>query len=125
VSAASSSASLAADESIAQAFGCFVLSPRGFLASDEPDATEGMRTAARVLTSSPALRARQREILDRYTSALAAFVAAVSAEPSSAPARRSFATEPRRPRWLGANTRTCFSVRLANGGPSEVAFSWC
>ena len=64
------------DESIAQAFGRFVLSPRGFLASDEPDATEGMRTAARVLTSSSALRARQREILDRYTSTLAAFIAA-------------------------------------------------
>ncbi len=64
------------DESIAQAFGRFVLRPRGFLASDEPEATEGMRTAARVLTSSPALQARQREILDRYTSTLAAFVAA-------------------------------------------------
>ena len=64
------------DESIAQAFGRFVLRPRGFLGSDEPDATEGMRTAARVLTSSPALRARQREILDRYTSALAEFIAA-------------------------------------------------
>jgi AcrR family transcriptional regulator len=64
------------DESIAQAFGRFVLRPRGFLGSDEPDATEGMRTAARVLTSSPSLRARQREILDHYTSALAAFIAA-------------------------------------------------
>ena len=62
-------------ESIVQAFGRFVLRPRGFLASDDPAATEGMRAAARVLTGSPALMARQREILDRYTDTLAAFVA--------------------------------------------------
>jgi AcrR family transcriptional regulator len=62
-------------ESIVQAFGRFVLRPRGFLASDDPAATEGMRAAARVLTGSPALMARQREILDRYTDTLAALLA--------------------------------------------------
>jgi AcrR family transcriptional regulator len=62
-------------ESVVQAFGRFVLRPRGFLASDEPAATEGMRAAARVLTGSPALIARQREILDRYTDTLAALLA--------------------------------------------------
>jgi AcrR family transcriptional regulator len=62
-------------ESIVQAFGRFVLEPRGFLASDDPGATEGMRTVARVITGSPALLAREREILEGYTSTLAGFIA--------------------------------------------------
>jgi AcrR family transcriptional regulator len=62
-------------ETIVEAFGRFVLRPRGYLASDDPSATEGMRAAARLITGSPALLAREREILDRYTDALAAFLA--------------------------------------------------
>jgi len=65
----------AEDESIVAAFGRFVLRPRGYLASDDPDATEGMRATARLITGSPALLAREREILDRYTDALGAFLA--------------------------------------------------
>ena len=63
------------EESLVQAFGRFVLRPRGFLGSDAPDANERMQAIARVMTGSPALLARQREILESYTSALAAFVA--------------------------------------------------
>jgi AcrR family transcriptional regulator len=63
------------EESIVQAFGRFVLEPRGFLASDDPGATEGMRAVARVITASPALLAREREILESYTSTLAGFIA--------------------------------------------------
>ena len=62
-------------ESIVQAFGRFVLKPRGFLGSDDPRASEGLRTVARVMTSSQALMARQREILESYTSSLAALIA--------------------------------------------------
>lgn len=62
-------------ESIVHAFGRFVLKPRGFLASDDPEANEGMRSAARVITGSPALLAREREILESYTDSLAALVA--------------------------------------------------
>jgi len=62
-------------ESIVQAFGRFALQPRGFLMSDDPAATEGMRAAARVITGSPALQARQHEIFDRFTTTLAAFIA--------------------------------------------------
>jgi AcrR family transcriptional regulator len=62
-------------ESIVEAFGRFVLRPRGFLASDDLLATEGMRATARLITGSPALLAREREILDRYTDTLAAFLA--------------------------------------------------
>jgi AcrR family transcriptional regulator len=63
-------------EAIVEAFGRFVLRPRGYLASDDPVATEGMRATARLITGSPALLAREREILDRYTDGLAAFLAA-------------------------------------------------
>ena len=62
-------------ESIVQAFGRFVLKPRGYLASDDPGADEGMRAAARVITGSPALLAREREILESYTETLAALIA--------------------------------------------------
>ncbi len=62
-------------ESIVQAFGRFALEPRGFLVSDDPSATEGMRAAARIITGSPALIAREREIFERYTGTLAAFIA--------------------------------------------------
>jgi AcrR family transcriptional regulator len=63
------------DESIVKAFGRFVLKPRGFLASNDPGATDGMRAAARVITGSPALLAREREILESYTNTLASFIA--------------------------------------------------
>jgi AcrR family transcriptional regulator len=65
----------ATGESVVQAFGRFALEPRGFLASDDPRADEGMRTVARVMTGSPALVARQRQILEGYTTALAAYIA--------------------------------------------------
>jgi AcrR family transcriptional regulator len=64
-----------AGESIVHAFGRFVLTPRGFLASDDPEADERMRSAARVITGSAALLAREREILESYTDSLAALVA--------------------------------------------------
>jgi AcrR family transcriptional regulator len=62
-------------ESIVQAFGRFALKPRGFLATDDRAATEGMRTVARVMTGSPSLQARQRDIFERYTATLASFIA--------------------------------------------------
>jgi AcrR family transcriptional regulator len=62
-------------ESIVQAFGRFVLEPRGLLASNDPAANEGMRTVARVFADSPALLAREREILEGYTGTLAAHIA--------------------------------------------------
>lgn len=65
----------AEDESIVAAFGRFVLRARGYLASDDPAATAGMRATARLITGSPALLAREREILDRYTDALGTFLA--------------------------------------------------
>ncbi len=62
-------------ESMVDAFGRFVLRPRGYLASDDPVATEGMRAAARLITGSQALLTREREILDRYTDTVARYLA--------------------------------------------------
>lgn len=62
-------------ESLVQAFGRFVLQARGALASDDPEATETMRTAARVITGSRSLLARERDILDSYTTTLAPSIA--------------------------------------------------
>jgi AcrR family transcriptional regulator len=62
-------------ESIVEAFGRFAIQPRGFLADDDARATEGMREAARIITGSPALLARERQIFERYTDTVAAFIA--------------------------------------------------
>jgi AcrR family transcriptional regulator len=62
-------------ESIVEAFGRFVLRPRGFLGSDDEAASEGMHRVARVMTGSPSLQAREREIIDRYTSTVASLIA--------------------------------------------------
>jgi AcrR family transcriptional regulator len=64
-----------AGDSIVAAFGRFALTPRGYLASNEPAANEGMRTAARVITGSSALLARERQIFERFTGTLAALLA--------------------------------------------------
>jgi AcrR family transcriptional regulator len=63
-------------ETVVEAFGRFALQPRGFLTSNAPEANEDMRAVARVMTGSVALQTRQREILDGYTDALAALLAA-------------------------------------------------
>jgi AcrR family transcriptional regulator len=60
--------------SIVQAFGRFVLEPRGFLKEDagSPATREEIIS---MFTESPSLVAREREILDRYARALAALIA--------------------------------------------------
>jgi AcrR family transcriptional regulator len=64
-----------AGESLLSAFRRFILTPRGFLASDDPDAARQLRAISQVIAQSPALLARERQILDRYTSALADLIA--------------------------------------------------
>jgi AcrR family transcriptional regulator len=60
-------------ESVLAAFGRFVLKPSGLLA--RKDAGEQLRTVTRVITTSPALLAREEQILARYTASLAALIA--------------------------------------------------
>ena len=60
------------------AFADFMLQSRGVLAfgdSRDPEATEQLRTITRVITSSPALLARERQVFARYTESLAALLA--------------------------------------------------
>jgi AcrR family transcriptional regulator len=67
-------------ESALSAFGQFVLKPRGVLALDEDadpaEATRQLQQITRVITDSPALLAREREIFARYTASLAQLLAA-------------------------------------------------
>ena len=60
-------------ESVLSAFRRFVLERSGRLAAD--DVAEIIATAARIVSASPALQAREREIVARYTDSLAALIA--------------------------------------------------
>jgi AcrR family transcriptional regulator len=62
-------------ESIVDAVGRFFLQPRGFLASDDPQAVARLLEITRMVAESPALLAREREILSRYTDSLARLIA--------------------------------------------------
>ena len=62
-------------ESILTAFGRFVLSPRGLLAQTDADAVEQLARLTRMITESPALLAREHQIMERYTDSLAALLA--------------------------------------------------
>jgi AcrR family transcriptional regulator len=58
------------------AFGDFLLQPRGVFALEDTDAaTEQLRTITRVITESPALLARERQVFARYTESLAGLIA--------------------------------------------------
>ena len=62
----------AVGESILSAFGRFVLKRRGMLAQEDPEAVEQLAALTRMITESPALLARERQVFERYTSSLAA-----------------------------------------------------
>jgi AcrR family transcriptional regulator len=72
-----------AGEPIIRAFGRFITTPRGLLAARDPQQVEHLAAIARVITESPALLARERQIYARYTEALAQlFAAETRAAPS-------------------------------------------
>jgi AcrR family transcriptional regulator len=58
------------------AFGEFLLGRRGLLGRPDREAREQLAAMARMITGSPALLAREREIFARYTDSLAALLAA-------------------------------------------------
>jgi AcrR family transcriptional regulator len=64
-----------AGESVLEAFGRFVLQPRGLLAATDPEAIEHLSAITRTITQSPALLAREQRIFDRYTASLAELLA--------------------------------------------------
>jgi AcrR family transcriptional regulator len=79
-------------ESVLAAFRGFVLEPRGFLASRDDESAKQLEAVSRMIATSPALLAREREILARYTDALAALIAEET---------RAEAGDPRP--WVAAN----------------------
>jgi AcrR family transcriptional regulator len=65
-----------AGESIVAAFGRFVLTPRGLLASSDQEAVTELTKVTRVIAESRALQIREREIYERYVRSLADVIAA-------------------------------------------------
>jgi AcrR family transcriptional regulator len=62
-------------ETILQAFGRFVLQPRGFLATKDQQSAKRLLEISRMIAQSPALLAREQQILARYTNSLAREIA--------------------------------------------------
>jgi AcrR family transcriptional regulator len=63
-------------ESALAAFGRFVVEPRGWLVSKDPEATQRLTEITRVIDASPELIARENEVFARYTQSLAELLAA-------------------------------------------------
>src|SRR3954468_16018733 len=63
-------------ESILSAFGRFLLVQRGLLGQADPAAREQLAALTRMITESPALLAREQQILAGYTDSLASVIAA-------------------------------------------------
>lgn len=64
-----------AGESVLDAFSRFVLAPRGLLAGTDRASAARLVTITRVISNSPALLARERQIYARYTDSLAEVIA--------------------------------------------------
>jgi AcrR family transcriptional regulator len=62
-------------EPVLTGFSRFILKPRGFLAATDAGAAEELASVSRVIANSPALLAREAQILARYTDALASLIA--------------------------------------------------
>jgi len=66
-------------ETVFEAFARFIVEPRGVFAMRGPDeareATKLLRTTNRIITESPALLARERQIFARYTASLTELIA--------------------------------------------------
>jgi AcrR family transcriptional regulator len=72
-----------AGQSVVEAFGEFILEPRGFLGEADDKRAAELVAVTRMIEASPALRAREQQVLARYTDALAELIAA---ETSASPA---------------------------------------
>jgi AcrR family transcriptional regulator len=62
-------------QSVIDAFAGFLLGQGGVLTMDAPEADEQLQTITRIITESPALLARERQVFDRYAQTLAALLA--------------------------------------------------
>ena len=105
------------------AFRAFLLEPRGVFAlggsGDDAEATERIHRITRVITDSPALLARERQVIDGYTETLAAAIAAETGEPADAVRPRAVAAA-----LLGVHRALIGYVRhhtLAGAGAAQIA----
>jgi AcrR family transcriptional regulator len=64
-----------AGETVIDAFGRFVLEPRGFFAAPDDRTARELLAVSRMIAASPALLAREEQIFARYTRALARLIA--------------------------------------------------
>ena len=64
-----------AGETVIDAFGRFILEPRGFLAAPDDRTARELLAVGRMIAASPALLAREEQIFARYTDALARLIA--------------------------------------------------
>jgi AcrR family transcriptional regulator len=64
-----------AGETVIDAFGRFVLEPRGFFAAPDDRTARELLGVGRMIAASPALLAREEQIFARYTRALARLIA--------------------------------------------------
>jgi AcrR family transcriptional regulator len=62
-------------ETVTAAFGDFILEPRGLLAATDDGAAGELIAVTRMIAGSPALLAREQQILARYTDTLAQLIA--------------------------------------------------
>src|SRR6202034_1021020 len=62
-------------EGVLQAFGRFILQPRGLLADADPASADALVSISRTISSSPSLAAREQQILAGYARSLAALLA--------------------------------------------------
>lgn len=65
----------AVGESVLSAFARFVTAPRGLLAAGDPEQIEYLAAVTRMITESPALLARERQLYGSYADALAELLA--------------------------------------------------
>jgi AcrR family transcriptional regulator len=68
-------------ETVLDAFGRFVLQPRGLFTADE-EQSEQLLTLSRMIAASPALLAREQQIFNRYTAALTELIAGETRAPA-------------------------------------------
>jgi AcrR family transcriptional regulator len=105
-------------ESVLAAFRGFLMRRRGIFDLRDEEATEQLRTITRVITSSPALLAREREVMSRYTEGLAALIAEETAAGADAVEPRVAAAA-----LIGIHRSLIDYVRrraLAGAGASEI-----
>jgi AcrR family transcriptional regulator len=110
-------------QTVIAAFGAFLLQPQGVFAlaasGDDASATERIRMVTRVITESPALLARERQVFARYTERLAELIAAEAGVVPDAVEPRSVAAA-----LLGVHRALIDFVRretLAGAEAAEIA----